>query len=233
MNNRPHVPVITLDGPSGSGKGTISRHVAAALGWHLLDSGALYRLVALAARKRQISISDEPRASALAAELKARFEGEPEAGETRIFLDGEEVTEAIRTEQCSRDASRVAVLPAVRQALLEQQRRFCAAPGLVADGRDMGTVVFPAADLKIFLTASQEERAQRRYNQLKQKGVDVNLSDLLEDIGKRDERDHSRRAAPMRPASDAIVVDTTGMGIDEVTSRILNLWRDNSAQRKA
>lgn len=231
--NKQHIPVITLDGPSGSGKGTISRHVAATLGWHLLDSGALYRLVALAARKRQVSVSDGQLLGALAAGLKARFEGDPAAGETRILLDGEDVSGAIRSEQCSQDASRIAALPVVRQALLEQQRRFCAAPGLVADGRDMGTVVFPRADLKIFLTASREERAERRHNQLKQKGVDVNLGDLLEDIGKRDDRDHSRRAAPMRPASDAIVVDTTGMGIDEVTSRILELWRDSSAQQEA
>ena len=230
MTDQHHIPIITLDGPSGSGKGTISRHVAAALGWHLLDSGALYRLVALAARRRQISLSDEQMAGALAAGLKARFEGEPQAGQTRIILDAEDVTEAIRSEQCSRDASRIAVLPAVRQALLEQQRRFCTPPGLLADGRDMGTVVFPHADLKIFLTASQQERAERRHKQLKQKGVDVNLSDLLEDIGKRDERDHSRRAAPMRPASDAIVVDTTGLSFDRVVVILEAIVREGMGQ---
>lgn len=221
-------PVITIDGPSGSGKGTISRLIAGRLAWHLLDSGALYRLVALAARRQGVSLEDEAALSDLASGLDFRFESGPEGSETRILLGGEEVSEAIRSEQCGNDASAIAVLPGVRRALLDKQRRFSAPPGLVADGRDMGTVVFPRADLKIFLTASCEERAERRHKQLKQKGVDVSLTNLLEDIARRDERDHSRDAAPMKPAPDAVVIDTTGVGIEEVVSRIVGMWRDRS-----
>lgn len=223
------VPIITIDGPSGSGKGTISRLLAQTLNWHLLDSGALYRLVALAAQRHGVALQDEQALSALAEKLNFRFVSDAQAAETRLLLDDKDVTEAIRSEQCSREASTVAALPRVRQALLEKQREFCAPPGLVADGRDMGTVVFPRAALKIFLTASPQERAQRRYNQLKEKDVDVNLSDLLEEIVKRDERDHSRSASPMKPAEDAIVVDTTAMSIDEVVSRILSVWRERSS----
>jgi cytidylate kinase len=225
---RNKVPIITIDGPSGSGKGTISRRIAHRLAWHLLDSGALYRLVALAARRQGLSLANEVAVADLAAGLDFRFESGPEGAETRILLGEEDVTEAVRSEQCGNDASTIAVLPRVRRALLDKQRIFSAPPGLVADGRDMGTVVFPAADLKIFLTASREERAERRHKQLKEKGVDVSLTNLLEDIARRDARDHSRPTAPMKPASDAVLVDTTALGIDEVVSRIVDLWRDRS-----
>jgi len=225
------MPIITIDGPSGSGKGTISRLIAGRLAWHLLDSGALYRLVALAARRQGVSLEDEAALANLAAGLDFRFESGPEGAETQVLLGGEDVTQAIRSEQCGNDASAIAVLPGVRRALLEKQRHFSVPPGLVADGRDMGTVVFPHADLKIFLTASCRERAERRHKQLKEKGVDVSLTNLLEDIARRDERDHSRDTAPMKPAPDAVVIDTTGIGIEEVVSRIVGMWRDRSSMQ--
>lgn len=225
------MPIITIDGPSGSGKGTISRLIAGRLAWHLLDSGALYRLVALAARRQGVSLEDEAALANLAAGLDFRFESGPEGAETQVLLGGEDVTQAIRSEQCGNDASAIAVLPGVRRALLEKQRHFSVPPGLVADGRDMGTVVFPHADLKIFLTASCRERAERRHKQLKEKGVDVSLANLLEDIARRDERDHSRDTAPMKPAPDAVVIDTTGIGIEEVVSRIVGMWRDRSSMQ--
>jgi cytidylate kinase len=214
------VPVLTLDGPSGSGKGTIARRLADALGWHLLDSGALYRLTGLAAEKAGIPLSDEARVAALAARLDIRF-GADEAGNEQIWLDGEEVSGAVRTEETGRLASRVAALPAVRAALLDLQRRFRRPPGLVADGRDMGTVVFPDAPVKVFLTASPEKRARRRYKQLKDKGIGVNLAALSRDIAERDRRDSERTVAPLRPADDAHLLDSSHLTIDEVTQEVI------------
>lgn len=220
------IPVITIDGPSGSGKGTLSRLVAGRLGWHFLDSGALYRLVALAARHHAVPLEDEVSLATLAAHLDVEFEAVDGGVESRIVLEGEDVGNAIRTEQCGRDASVVAALPTLRQALLERQRAFRVAPGLVADGRDMGTVVFPEAELKLFLTASREERARRRYNQLNEKGIDANLQRILNDLEIRDARDSERSVSPLRPADDAMVVDTTGIPIDDVVMQVLALWRE-------
>jgi len=218
--------VITVDGPSASGKGTVSREVAVALGWHLLDSGALYRLTALAALKQNQSWDDEKALHALALGLNIEFLDR--GGSTRVMLDGEEVSDAIRSEQCSLGASKVAVLPAVRQALLARQQAFRQAPGLVADGRDMGSVVFPDAQLKIFITASAEERANRRFKQLKQAGNSVNLADLLTDIQERDRRDSERSHAPLKPAQNAEIIDTTSMTVAQVVQRIMLLWHQRS-----
>jgi cytidylate kinase len=215
-----HVPVMTIDGPSGSGKGTVSRAAAHALGWALLDSGALYRLVALAARKAGVSLEDGPGLAALAGGLVIKF-GSDSAGEEDVWLDGREVTGAIRTEQAGNDASKVAALGVVRAALLERQRRFAVPPGLVADGRDMGTVVFPQAEVKIFLTASAAERAARRYKQLKEKGVAATLAALSLEIAERDRRDTNRAISPLVPSADAVLLDTTGMSVEEVVERVL------------
>ncbi len=214
------VPVIAIDGPSGSGKGTIARLLAERLGWQLLDSGAMYRVLGLAATRRDMALDDERALTELAQDLDVSFEVD-EAGEQRVVLDGDDVSTAIRTEEAGNAASKVAVLPAVRKALLERQRAFRRAPGLVADGRDMGTVVFPDAPCKIYLTASVEERARRRYNQLNQQGLGGNLSALLRDIAERDRRDSSRSVAPLRPAEDATILDTTGIAVDEVLERVL------------
>ena len=222
------IPVITIDGPSGSGKGTVSRHVAIRLDWHFLDSGALYRLVALAARHHAISLEDEITLKTLAAHLDVEFEAAGGGIESRIVLEGEEVTDAIRTEECGRDASVVAALPAVRQALLERQRAFREPPGLVADGRDMGTVVFPQARLKVFLTASRAERAQRRYKQLNEKGIDANLQRILGELATRDARDSERSISPLRSADDAVIIDTTAIAIDDVVAQVLALWQEAS-----
>lgn len=215
------VPVIAIDGPSASGKGTVAGLVAKALGYHYLDSGALYRIAALAAIRSGIALEDENGVSALAEKLKISFEN----GE--ILLDGDIVTEEIRSEICSNGSSRVAALPAVRTALLELQRRFRTAPGLVADGRDMGSTVFPDAVLKVFLTASAEERAKRRYKQLIEKGVDVNIDTLLQDIRARDERDSRRSVAPLQKHADAELLDTTEIGIDEAVSRVLEWYAED------
>ena len=215
-------PIITIDGPSGSGKGTISRLVADRLGWRLLDSGALYRLVAYAGQRGGLSGHDEPGHADIAQKLDVQFGLGPHGGE-QIWLAGEEVSQRIRTEQAGEGASRVAAMPAVRTALLDRQRAFAGPPGLVADGRDMGTVIFPGAPLKIFLTASAEERAQRRYNQLKDKGLGANLAALSLEIAERDRRDASRAVAPLRPADDAVIVDSTAMTIDAVVARVLEL----------
>ena len=218
------VPVITIDGPSGSGKGTISRAVAKRLGWALLDSGALYRLVALAARRASVSLEDAERLGSLAEGFNIRF-GSNESGEEVVWLDEEDVTRAIRTEGAGNDASKVAALTPVRAALLERQRRFAVPPGLVADGRDMGTVVFPLAKVKIFLTASPAERASRRYKQLKEKGVTANLAALSLEIAERDERDSTRSASPLVASADATMLDTTGMSVDDVVERVLRIAR--------
>ena len=213
-------PVLAMDGPSGSGKGTISRLSAGRLGWRLLDSGALYRLVALSATRTGTPLDDEAALAALARNLDATFSVAADGGE-RILLAGEEVTRDIRTETCGNNASKVAVMPEVRQALLARQRAYRLPPGLVADGRDMGTVVFPDAQVKIFLTASPEERARRRHKQLMEKGIDVSLSRLFSEVAERDRRDEQRSVAPLKPAEDAVVLDTTGLEIPEVVERVM------------
>ncbi len=217
------VPVVAIDGPSGSGKGTVCSRLARQLGWHLLDSGALYRLLALAATRRGLALDDEAALAQLAAGLDVQFVAAVEGlhGQ-RILLEGVEVGDELRTEQAGAGASQVAALPAVRAALLQRQRDFRAAPGLIADGRDMGTVVFADAPLKVFLTASAEERARRRYLQLKDKVPGVNLSSLLEEIRERDERDTQRAVAPLKPAQDAILLDSTELSIEQVMERILS-----------
>jgi cytidylate kinase len=219
------VPVMTIDGPSGSGKGTISRAVARALGWSLLDSGALYRLVALAGLRAGISLEDGPALARLGLGLDIRFSSDS-AVEEVVWLDGQEVTAAIRTESAGNDASKVAAFPVVRAALLERQRRFAVLPGLVADGRDMGTVVFPQAEVKFFLTASADERAARRHKQLKEKGVAATLAALSLEIAERDHRDMNRAISPLVASADAILLDTTGMPVNAVVERVLTVARE-------
>ncbi|WP_085297279.1 (d)CMP kinase [Cognaticolwellia mytili] len=215
------IPVITIDGPSGAGKGTVARIVAEQLGWHLLDSGAIYRVLAVAAEHHNIAVDDEESLLPIAAHLDVQFQICSE-GEGKVILEGEDVSNAIRTEEVGALASQVAAFPRVREALLRRQRAFKVTPGLVADGRDMGTVVFIDAPVKVFLTASAEERAQRRFNQLKEKGFDVKIGRLLDDIRQRDERDQNRKVAPLVPAEGALVIDSTDLSIDEVVSKILS-----------
>lgn len=218
------IPVLAIDGPGGAGKGTVGQRVALDLGWHFLDSGALYRALAVASERVGISATDEQRVTALAQQVSIECLPQP-SGEARILLDGEDVSAELRYEKTGDRASKLAVLPAVRQSLLESQRRFRRSPGLVADGRDMGTVVFPDATVKVFLTASAEVRAQRRYKQLKEKGFDVNLTDLLKTIVARDKRDRERATAPLVPAADAFLLDSSFMGIREVVGVVLDLVR--------
>ena len=213
------VPVIAIDGPGGAGKGEISRAIARELGWHLLDSGALYRLVALSAIAKSADLADAQLLADLTRNLAVRFDNVGEY--CRVFLGGLDVTENIRTEESGQVASVVASMPAVREALITRQRSFQQAPGLVADGRDMGSVVFPDARLKIFLTASVEERARRRYKQLKDKGIDVSLPALSKDMQERDRRDSERSIAPLRACSDARVLDTTRLSIPDVVQTVL------------
>ena len=215
MADTRNIPVLAIDGPSASGKGTVAKRVAQRLGIHYLDSGALYRLVALAGQQAQIDLADEPALARLAATLDARFEGDD------IYLNHELVTDAIRAEWVSKASSQVAALGAVRRALLARQRAFRAPPGLVADGRDMGSVVFPDAAVKIFLTADAEERARRRYKQLIGKGMGANIAALLQDIRARDERDSERAVAPLQRSSDASLLDTTGLTIAEAVDQVL------------
>jgi cytidylate kinase len=212
-------PVIAIDGPSASGKGTVAQAVARALGFHYLNSGALYRAVALAALESGADLENELSLRDIAFNLRGKFEGES------VEIGGRDVTNLLRSEAVSRAASRIAGLPRVREALLDRQRAFRRPPGLVADGRDMGSVVFPDAMLKIFLTASAEERAQRRYKQLIDKGMDATMAALLQDIRERDARDSSRAAAPLRQSADAVRIDTTRMSVEEVTDRVLALYK--------
>ena len=216
-------PVLTIDGPSGSGKGTVARRIGEALGWRVLDSGALYRLLGLAAHLQGIEVNDVAALTHLARQLPVEFRGDA------VFLDGKDVSLEIRTESAGNQASKVAAVPAVREALLDWQRAYVQPPGLVADGRDMGTVVFPGAVLKVFLDASAEERARRRFQQLKDKGVDVKLPDLIAEITDRDKRDRTRAVAPLKPAADAVVIDSTHMGVDAVVERILSEWKQAAA----
>lgn|SRR5690606_9910798 len=212
------VPTITIDGPTASGKGTVAERVARALGWSYLDSGALYRLCALQAQREGVDLDDEARLASIARALPVRF------ADGRIELAGADVTDLVRDEAVGNAASRVAALPAVREALLALQRGYRRPPGLVADGRDMGTVVFPDADLKVFLTASAESRAERRYKQLIEKGFSARLSDLLRDLQLRDARDANRAVAPLRPAEDAVVIDSTHLDIDATVERVLKAY---------
>jgi cytidylate kinase len=218
------VPVVAIDGPSSSGKGTISRIVAARVGWNLLDSGALYRLVALGGILRNLDPDDVESHVGVARTMKVEFGSV--GREERVLLDGRDVTGRIRTEQAGAGASRVAAWPAVRAALTDRQRSFARPPGLVADGRDMGTVIFPGAQLKVFLTASAEERAQRRHKQLIGKGSAASLAALSREIAERDLRDSTRQVAPLKPAPDAQLLDSTGLSIDAVVERVLSLGRE-------
>jgi len=218
------VPIVTIDGPSGSGKGTISRAVARHTGWNLLDSGALYRLVALAGERQGLEQDDVEGHARLAAAMDVDFRAARDGSEL-IGLGGRDVTADVRAETAGQGASRVAAWPDVRAALMARQHAFARPPGLVADGRDMGTVVFPQADLKIFLTASAAERAQRRYKQLKGKGSGVSLAALSREIAERDLRDSTRAASPLKPAPDAEVIDSTGLAIEQVVERVLAAGR--------
>ena len=216
----PHpAPVLTIDGPTASGKGSVAERVGAALGFHVLDSGALYRLAALAAERRGIALADENALAVIARDLDIRFTG------GRIVLESEDATDEIRNERIGNAASAIAVLPALRAALLDRQRAFRRAPGLVADGRDMGTVVFPDAALKVFLVASPEARARRRHKQLIEKGISANIDVLLRELRDRDARDAARKSAPLAVAVDAVTIDTSLLGVDEVVERILELAR--------
>lgn len=229
MNKPDHhaaIPVIAIDGPSASGKGTVAELVAKSLGFHYLDSGALYRLVALAAIRAGLDWADEAAIAGLAAHLDARFQG------GMIFLNNQDVTDGIRSEASGQGASRVAAIPAVRAALLERQRAYCQLPGLVADGRDMGSVVFPASSLKVFLTAGVEIRAERRYKQLKQKGIAANINALLKDLRDRDERDSSRSVAPLKQSSDAHFLDTSALTAEQAAAKVLNWYRNEGIGQK-
>ncbi len=216
------VPVITIDGPSGTGKGTICHMLADHLNWHVLDSGSLYRVLAFAVRKNDINFSDVQAMVRLAHSLKLRFETDPHQ-QGRVLLDEINVLDDLRDEQCGQDASQIAAIPEIREALLARQRAFAVTPGLVTDGRDMGTVVFPNADLKVFLFASPEERALRRYLQLKQKGIDASLAEVVDELAKRDARDTNRLHAPLKPAKDSVLIDTTGLTVVQVFNNVLKL----------
>jgi cytidylate kinase len=218
--SRSRPPVVTLDGPGGSGKGTVSQLLAARLGWHYLDSGALYRVLGLSAQRRGVSLEDEPALARLADRIVIRFVPQADGSPAQVFVDGEDVSAELRTEATGELASRVAALPAVRAALLQKQRDFRELPGLVTDGRDMGTTVFPDAVLKVFLTASAEVRAERRYKQLKEKGFDANLASILGEIRHRDQRDTERTVSPLKPAEDAWILDSSTLGIKEVVEVI-------------
>ncbi|ARZ74292.1 cytidylate kinase [Stenotrophomonas sp. WZN-1] len=217
----PLAPVLTIDGPSGAGKGTISRIIARRMGWHYLDSGALYRAVGVAASWADIDTSDASALVRCTFDTHVQFVEQGDA--MRVMVNGTDATDELRLETTGALASAIAAIPEVRAALKERQRAFRELPGLVADGRDMGTVIFPNASYKVFLTASAEERAERRHKQLKDKGVSVNFDDLLREIMARDARDAQRTVAPLKPADDAVLIDTTGIGIDDVVARVMDL----------
>ena len=221
MSNQIDFPVVTIDGPGGAGKGTLCMLLATKLGWHLLDSGAIYRVLAVAANRREIALDDVNSLADLASKLDVRFPIEND--QVLIVLDSQDVTAEIRTEATGNLASKVAAYPEVRAALLQRQQNFAQYPGLIADGRDMGTVVFPTAQVKVFLDASAEERAKRRQLQLQQKGINVNFDNLLQEIQERDFRDRNRPVAPLKPADDAILIDSTSMSIDAVFNQVLQL----------
>ncbi len=214
------VPVLTIDGPSGAGKGTVSKLLAKRLGWHFLDSGAIYRALAWAVLSRGVSLVDEEAVSRVAMEMTLEFICNESV---QVLVDGKDVTDELQTEECGRAASTIAAYPKVRQALLEKQRQFLRPPGLIADGRDMGTVVFPDAPYKVFLTASPKVRAERRYRQLKEQGFDVNLDQIINDLEERDRRDRERKEAPLKPAQDAVVIDSSGLTAQQVVDKILAL----------
>lgn len=217
------VPVLTIDGPSGSGKGTIARIVAERLGWHLLDSGALYRAVGYAASMAGLDLSDMEAMTRCAETTKITFRDPKDGRETRVYVNSHDSTDDLRTETVGAVASAIAAIPSVRTALVDKQLSFRRLPGLVADGRDMGTVIFPDAGVKVFLTASAEERAKRRYKQLKDKGLAVTLASLLREIEARDARDAARPIAPLKPAPDAVLIDSTGVPVDAVVDKVLSL----------
>ena len=220
----PSVPVIAIDGPSASGKGTVAQRVAEALGFQYLDSGALYRLTTLAAMKRGIALDDAATLAGAAREMRLQFRG------GTVWLDGEDVTQEVRTEAVSAAASRVAAHPSVREALLTRQRGFQRPPGLVADGRDMGSVVFPDAPLKVFLTADVGTRAERRYKQLMEKGMYAKMDDVVEELRRRDTRDSSRAVAPLKHYPDAFFLDTTGLSVEQAVQKILDWWRERASR---
>lgn len=222
MKSDRNVPVITIDGPSGTGKGTICHMLANHLDWHVLDSGCLYRVLAFAARNQKIDFNNVPALEKLAHSLNLRFETDPHQI-SQVILNGKDVFNEIRSEQCGQDASKIAAIHEVREALLARQRAFAIAPGLVTDGRDMGTVVFPDAILKVYLYASAEERASRRYFQLKENGIDASLAEVVDELAKRDARDTERLHAPLKAAEDAVLIDTTGLTVVQVFDNVLKL----------
>lgn len=220
--------IITVDGPSGSGKGTLCQMLARHFGWQLLDSGALYRVVGVVAEEQGVNFDDENALYQLARHLHLQFSIDPQSGEVEPILDGRNLASLVRTDQAGQSASQVAAKPMVRQALLEMQRDFYQEPGLIADGRDMGTVVFPDAPVKIFLTASAECRAERRFNQLKNKGLDANMRALLDSIKARDERDQNRSVAPLLPASDAMIIDSSSLTIEQVFNQVVEFYQKST-----
>lgn len=223
----PNIPIITIDGPSGAGKGTISQSVARSLQWHYLDSGALYRIVAFASLEKNQDLADEAALITIAQGMVVKFQPGKTTNDAVVLLNQQDITASIRTEVCGNAASKVAALPGLRAALLDWQREYLVMPGLVADGRDMGTAIFPEAQIKVFLTASANERAIRRHNQLKEKGIDVSLPELKRDVAERDARDMQRSASPLRAADDAHVIDSTTMSIDDVVNNVLSLAKAN------